>query len=100
MVTSQGVERALADGNLDVPISGLVEKTPAVTTGQSLEQALAILLPQDTPGLPVLDEAGGAIVGWLDHRAVLVAYQARLPDGEDRTLPGARSGRTPTTGLG
>jgi CIC family chloride channel protein len=100
MVTSQGVERALADGNLDVPISGLVEKTPAVTTGQSLEQALAILLPQDTPGLPVLDEAGGAIVGWLDHRAVLVAYQARLPDGADRNSPGGGSGRVSSTGQG
>lgn len=100
MVTSQGIERALADGNLDVPIGGLVENTPAVTAGQSLEQALAILLPQDTPGLPVLDEAGGAIVGWLDHRAVLVAYQARLPDGADRNPPGGGSGRVSSTGLG
>ena len=94
MVTSQGVERALADGELDAPIKGLVEEIPAVTTGQSLEQALAILLPQDSPGLPVLDEAGGAIVGWLDHRAVLLAYQARLPDGVGRTPPGGQSGGT------
>jgi CIC family chloride channel protein len=100
MITSQGVERALADGNLDVPVGGLVEKTPAVTADQSLEQALTILLPLDTPGLPVLDEAGGAIVGWLDHRAVLVAYQARLPDGADRTRPGARPGRGPSTEAG
>jgi CIC family chloride channel protein len=100
MVTAHGVERALADGELDVPIRGLVEDTPAVTAGQSLEQALAILLPQDSPGLPVLDKTGGAIVGWLDHRAVLVAYQARLSDGVGRTVPGGPSRRSPSTELG
>jgi chloride channel protein, CIC family len=83
-VTSRGVEQALRDGHLDAPITGLVEDTPTVTTGQTLEQALGILLPQDAPGLPVLDEAGGAVVGWLDHRAVLVAYQARLSGGSNR----------------
>jgi CBS domain-containing protein len=91
MVTSRGVEQALAAGQLDAPISGLLENTPAVTTEQTLEQALAILLPQESPGLPVLDAEGGAIVGWLDHRAVLLAYQARLSGGAGRAPPRAPS---------
>jgi CIC family chloride channel protein len=53
-------------------------ETATVTTTQSLERALSILVRDDRPGVPVLDASGDRIVGWLTQRDVLLAYHERL----------------------
>jgi chloride channel protein, CIC family len=90
-VTSRGVEEALHGGEATASIGHLMENTPTVTVRQSLEQALGILLPQATLGVPVLDEERVNIVGWLDHRAILLAYQSMLSSkAPPRTRAGGR----------
>jgi CIC family chloride channel protein len=77
-VTSQEVEQAARDNALDTVAGDLAQRIPALSPGQSLEQALGILVRDERPGLPVLAAANGGIVGWLTHRDVLRAYNARL----------------------
>jgi len=75
------VEEAVRDNALDVPVGTSAREIPTVTASQTLAQALAVLVPEDLPGIPVLDAGRLSVVGWLNHGAVLRAYQARLSTG-------------------
>ena len=75
------VEEAVRDNALDVPVGTSAREIPTVTASQTLAQALAVLVPEDLPGIPVLDAGGLSVVGWLNHGAVLRAYQSRLSTG-------------------
>ena len=60
-------------------VAGDLAKQPStVVARQPLKQALPLLLHTESSGLPVLSDDGTTIVGWLTHRDVLHAYQARL----------------------
>jgi CBS domain-containing protein len=47
---------------------------------------LPLLLHTESSGLPVLSDDGMTVVGWLTHRDVLHAYQARLRPATDSTF--------------
>ena len=79
-VGSAEVEQAMRENALDARAGDLVQDVPALTTLQSLEDALAAMLRAGS-GLPVIDAAGGTPVGWLTHIDVLRAYNARLTTG-------------------
>jgi len=91
-LTQRQVEEAVRDNAQEVPVGNLAQEMPTVTAGQTLAQALAVLIPHDLSGVPVLDAGGTSVVGWLSHRAVLRAYQARLENGRGPRA-GAREGR-------
>ena len=79
-VGSAEIEQTMRENALDARAGDLVQDVPALTTLQSLEDALAALLRAGS-GLPVIDGAGGTPVGWLTHIDVLRAYNARLTTG-------------------
>jgi len=82
-ISSQQVEEAIREDALATTAADLAQDLPALTTGQTLEQALGALLRAHS-GLPVTREGGRTPVGWLTQRDVLRAYDARLNHG-DRT---------------
>jgi hypothetical protein len=52
-----------------------------LTPGNTLDEALAVLVGHEGSGLPVLSHEDQQVIGWLDHRDVLLAYSARLRSG-------------------
>jgi CBS domain-containing protein len=77
VITTRQLERALGSTS-DAVASTLAEQPPTLTAGQSLTQALPLLLHGETSGLPVLSDDETIVIGWLIHRNVLQAYQARM----------------------
>jgi CIC family chloride channel protein len=77
VITTRQLERALADAHPDAVAGELAEQPPTLSVGQSLKDALPLLLRSESSGLPVLGEDGAVVVGWLTHRDVLHAYQSR-----------------------
>jgi CIC family chloride channel protein len=92
-VTSRQVEQAMRDNALDAVAGDLAQETPTLTEHQSLEQALALLVRHEVPGLPVVSPAGRHVIGWLTHRDVLRAYNERLEQGVARAERAAPAGR-------
>jgi chloride channel protein, CIC family len=96
-VTVRQLEHALRGNALDVVVGDLAEAAPTLAAGQTLEEALGVLLRTSATGLPVVSAAGQAAIGWLTHRDVLRAYNERLhrtlarvapdPDGPERPGP-------------
>ncbi len=80
-VTSAEVESALRDNRLDATAADLAVLTPTIEAGQSLEDALKVLVSNDRSGLPVIGADGGHVQGWLTHRDVLRAYSEHLHAG-------------------
>ena len=80
-VTARQVEQAMRDNALDATARDLAKETPALGPGQSLEQALGLLVRHDASGLPVLDPDARRVIGWVTHRDVLRAYNERLERG-------------------
>ena len=78
MVTAHDVENAVRDNALDTVAGDLAQSTPTLYPTQSLERALGLLVRDERHGLPVLAKDNQSIVGWLTHRDVLRAYNARL----------------------
>jgi Trk K+ transport system NAD-binding subunit len=68
----------MRDNALDATAGALAQESPTLRPGQSLEQPLGALVRHESPGLPVLDQDGGRVIGWLTHRDVLRAYSERL----------------------
>ena len=93
VIGSRQVERALADTGARA--ADLAEQPPAVSAGQSLLDALPVLVRADTSGVPVLSDEGTTVVGWLSHRDVLHAYHVRQ-DGS-RSAGGSSTEATPAT---
>jgi CIC family chloride channel protein len=76
VVTSRQVEDAMHSNAIDASAHSLLVKVPPVTTSMTLQNALGLLVQHSRGGIPVVEE--GRLVGWLSHRDVLQAYQARL----------------------
>ena len=93
-VSSQQIEQAMRENALDARADELAQDLPALSTGQSLEEALGALL-RARSGLPVVEAGSGEPVGWLTHLDVLRAYNARLQEGIEQARAGA--GHTPRT---
>lgn len=83
IVTANEVERAMRDDMVDATAEGLAELPAAVSTDMTLERALAQLVHQDTAALPVIDPGSTIILGWLTHRAILMAYSTHLENRPD-----------------
>ena len=92
------VERSLQDGARNVVVGDLARELPTLKATQTLQQALPALIQNDDAGLPVLDEKGDTVIGWLTHRDVLGLCHARAEaNGRALTrrpapLPGDQSG--------
>ncbi len=77
-------ERALADGDGAAARAGdLVREAEPLRADDDLGHAARHLAGADG-GMAVLDPAGERLVGWLDHRAVVRAYAARLDPAPGR----------------
>ncbi|MCA1837198.1 MAG: CBS domain-containing protein, partial [Actinobacteria bacterium] len=77
-VIARDVEDSARDSAQDATAATLARAVPTLHPDQSLEQALALLVQQDRSGLPVISTDERRICGWLTHRDVLAAYNARL----------------------
>jgi CBS domain-containing protein len=77
VISTRQLERALADSRPDATAGDLAEQPPTASLDQSLADALPLLLHGEISGLPVLAHDETTVVGWLTHRDVLRAYQAR-----------------------
>jgi chloride channel protein, CIC family len=77
VVTSRQLERAVAEPAAEATAGDLAEQPPVPTAGQSLKQALPLLLHGEASGLPVLSDDQATVIGWLTHRDVLHAYQTQ-----------------------
>jgi len=86
VVSAGDVEQALANAAGDQNARMLVHETPELQADQTLEDAISRLGTTDDDGLPVLDEHGEHLVGWLTHRQLLRAYRQRI--AHDQTSRG------------
>jgi chloride channel protein, CIC family len=95
IITTRQLERALVETRPDAVAGDLAEEPPTASVNQSLKDALPLLLRGETSGLPVLGDDATTVVGWLTHRDVLRAYQARRTMSRPeppRRRPRARAG--------
>jgi CIC family chloride channel protein len=80
VVSAGDVEQAAAGSTPTRTARALVHETPELRVDQSLEEAVWRLGASDDEGLPVLDEKGEHVVGWLTHRRLLDAYRKHLTE--------------------
>lgn len=78
VVTARQVESAMRDNAIDVTAADLAELPAALAPGIDLEHALQQLIQEERSALPVIDDRSHSMVGWLTHRDLLIAYNARL----------------------
>ena len=75
-LTAQSVAEALSDPAADrATVGDLAVLPPGIIETATLADTLDTLHTSTSTGLPVLDRAGNTVVGWLTHRAVLLAVQ-------------------------
>lgn len=73
-VTARGVTEALAGGTqADSPVTSVAERPDVVRAGAPLDDAIAALDRGDADAVPVLDDAGERLVGWVTHQVALAA---------------------------
>ncbi len=89
IVTTDQVQAAMSGGDLGAAAGDLAALLPTVSRGQTLQQALGVLVTQERSEVPVVEGSGRQIVGWLGHRDVLLAYTARLQKDAERASSGA-----------
>jgi CIC family chloride channel protein len=95
VVSAGDVEQALASSAGDKNARTLIHEAPELRIDQTLEEAVWRLGSTDDEGLPVLDQDGEHVVGWLTHRQLLAAYRTRLGEANPSS---SQSGRdTPRT---
>ncbi|MEU9480509.1 chloride channel protein [Streptomyces sp. NPDC048191] len=70
MTTADALEAGVP---LSRPLAELRSFPPVALAGQELHEVLALFTESDEDGLPVLDSARSHLVGWLSHRAALLA---------------------------
>jgi hypothetical protein len=93
----------MRENALDAVAGDLAQATSTLSAHQTLEQALALLVRHDHPGLPVLAADGQHVIGWLTHRDVLHAYNARLErsvEQAEQTAAQPTPGSVPAPGPG
>jgi CIC family chloride channel protein len=103
-VLARQVEQSMRDNALDITVGELAQETPVLTPDQSLEHAVGLLVRTEASGLPVLDSGHHAVIGWLTHRDLLRAYNARLERhvasaDEHVATPRGSTTRPPVAGL-
>jgi CIC family chloride channel protein len=77
VVSARGVSDALADGRHDAAAATLVTEIPTtVAAGDPLSSLAESLSRNGVDAAPVVDESG-AVVGWIDYRALLRAEGGR-----------------------
>jgi CIC family chloride channel protein len=99
MVTAHEVEAAIGDGAPDVTAGDLAFLPASVSPETTLEGALSQLVQQDQATLPVLMPGTTTVLGWLTHRDILLAYNARLDAGKGETVRAPGSALGPETGV-
>jgi CIC family chloride channel protein len=78
VASARAVAEVLAEGGRDgEPVREVVTVPKPVHADSELATALEALVSADPSGLPVLDEAGKGLSGWITHQAVLAAAHAR-----------------------
>ena len=83
-VSAQEVERAARANALDTVAGDLAVNTPPLAPQQTLERALGVLVQNEHGGLPVVAADHQRVIGWVTHRDVLRAYNARLEHSLER----------------
>ena len=74
VASARAVAEVLAEGGRDGEAVGEVLTVPnPVKADSELATALEALVAADPSGLPVVDEAGTGLSGWITHQAVLAA---------------------------
>ena len=83
IVTARAAADALADGRHDqAPVGDIVEQSPSVRADTTLDASLDALETAEGTAIPVLDESGRRVLGWLSHQRVLSALStSRPPNG-------------------
>jgi CIC family chloride channel protein len=78
-VTARAVTEALAGGEpADSPVTTVAERPEAIRVTAPLDDAIVLLDRGDASAVPVLDESGRELVGWVTHQVALNAlYRAR-----------------------
>jgi CIC family chloride channel protein len=77
IVTARAAADALADGRHDrLPVGGFVEQAQTVRADTTLDAGLDALESAAGTAIPVLDESGRQVIGWLSHQRVLSALSA------------------------
>ena len=80
VVTARAAADVLSDGQHDLVVAGgIVEQSQSVRAGTSLEASLDALDTAAGTAIPVLDESGRRVLGWLSHQRVLTALSAARP---------------------
>ena len=76
VLSSRTVAETLADGEHDdARAADAAERTPTVTSTQSLDEALDVLDRYEVAAVPVLDPDDATPVGWISHRQVLTVLR-------------------------
>ena len=88
-VTVHQVEEAMRDNALGAVAGDLADRMPTLRADQSLETALGLLAHTEQAGLPVISPDTHAVIGWLSHRDVLLAYNAHLERSVQQATEGA-----------
>lgn len=74
VASARAVAEVLAEGGREAePIREVVTVPKPVHAGSELATALEALVVADPSGLPVVDESGSGLSGWITHQAVLAA---------------------------
>ncbi|MFD9301346.1 chloride channel protein [Streptomyces sp. NPDC060048] len=76
-VAALALARALHEGRPgEEPVETVRDHPPTLLAHQSLEEALPLLAAGEGDGLPVLDEDGRHLLGWITHRSALAALHS------------------------
>ncbi len=85
VLTAQAAAEALSDERAtdpaaDLPVRELIQLPRTVTLDSPLHEALDALVAAEQSGLPVLDETGRHVAGWITHQSLLAAvHKAHTP---------------------
>jgi chloride channel protein, CIC family len=78
VASARAVAEVLAEGGREgEPVREVVPVPKPVHADSELAAALEALVSADPSGLPVVDEAGNGLSGWITHQAVLAAAHTR-----------------------
>ena len=76
IVTARAIADTIADDtDSTLTVGSIVELPESVTVNDAVDNAMAILDAART-AIPVLDQEGTTIVGWLSHQAVLAELRS------------------------
>jgi CIC family chloride channel protein len=82
IVTARAAADALADGRHDaVTVASIIEQSQAVRGDSNLDASLDALESAAGTAIPVLDDSGRQVLGWLSHQRVLSALSADRQGG-------------------